>query len=133
MSKLIRITSGVLVLVVVLALLLTSIPGGPLHGQWLLVHMMASGALVMLLPAFAISWLAPAIRGVALGRGMVIAYWGLVVGGFITIATMFISMLPLAGTDTLHSLIVVHGYAGFAMAIAAIAFALGWVVNHVRV
>ncbi len=127
MSRLAQIGTAVSVLAVVIALFLTSIPAVPLHGNRLLLHMMLSGALVVLLPIFAVSWLAFVVNDPKSNLKVRIGYWGMVVLGFVTIATMFLSMLPIAGTDDLHTLIKMHGYAGLAMVVAAVGFAFGWV------
>ncbi|MCG8652811.1 MAG: hypothetical protein MI861_23430 [Pirellulales bacterium] len=89
--------------------------GGHVEGRLLLVHMAASGALVITLPLFAISYLLRSMSRFRSGRLQRLGYWSLVLAGVITIATVFACMLPLAPTELMRELIRVHGYAGFAM------------------
>ncbi|TWT67513.1 hypothetical protein [Allorhodopirellula solitaria] len=126
MKRVIRILLGWALLVLVAALLVTSLGPHPLHGNTLMAHMLASGAFVAVLPLFAIAWLWPMsdpAKRVVLTR---VGYWTLLLTGFLTTVTMFLSMLPMAGTETLHELIGLHGSAGYAMAAAAVIFSLGW-------
>lgn len=123
-------TLAVALLVIVTILLATAWGGGPLHGNTLMLHMMVSGAMVFALPLFAIVWLPRILdykhRAWVLRAG----FWGVVASGFITIATMFVSMLPLAATGDLKRLISLHGYAGFVSVAAAVLFAVGWILSR---
>jgi hypothetical protein len=48
-------------------------------------------------------------------------FWIVLAGGFVVTMTMLVSMLPLFGTDGLHTLINVHRYAGLVVVLALIA------------
>lgn len=101
-------------MLLVLALLaLTSLPaisGEPLHGNVLLAHMIASGAMVALLPL--VIWFYPRrSKGLSKFSAFLFAAFGLV--SWLTIATMFIGMLPLASTPLLAILITWHGWLGY--------------------
>ena len=129
MIRLVRSVLAIALCGIVAVLLATSLGGGPLHGNTLMLHMMVSGAMVFALPLFAVVWLPRMLdfefRGATLRSG----FWLLVACGFVTIATMFVSMLPLAGTDDLHRLISIHGYAGFVSVAAAALFVVGWILS----
>lgn len=113
-------------LVIITALLLTSLGSHPLHGNILMMHMFASGALVLVLPIFVVAWLWRIYDRTERGVLMRVGYWLLLLTGFAATGTMFLSMLPIAGTESLTRLIVIHGYAGFAMVAAALPFTFGW-------
>lgn len=125
------IIDGILIVVligIVAALLISLVPwstGRPLSGTMLLVHMFASGALVGILPLFAISYLWKSLSHLTAGTFQRIGYWTLVLTGLITIATVFVCMLPVASTEQMHELMVVHSYAGFAMVPALLLLAVG--------
>lgn len=114
---------GLAIIVVVTVLTITSLPtlwGEPLHGKLLLGHMGASGALVFLLPLFGILQLVGMMQQRSLKGFEWLGFWALIATGFLTIATVFVCMLPLPSTDQMHTLILWHAIAGFAMSIAAI-------------
>lgn len=114
--------------VVVIVLTVTAMPslaGEPLHGRILMAHMAASGAMVFLLPAYAIIGLIRMSQNAASSTLRTIGFWGLVATGLLTIATVFACMLPIASTDQMHSLILLHGLAGYATAVAAIVMIVG--------
>ena len=122
-----RLTLAVMVALVVW-LSVTAIPSltsDHLGGTLLLQHMVASGGLVVLLPIFALLGLRRMIDPARSGALQRLGYWALVVTGLLTIATMFICMLPIASTEVMHHLIQWHGYAGFAMVAALLVFSLG--------
>ena len=104
--------------VIIVVVALTSLPalfGGHLAGTILLLHMMASGALVVGLPIYALLYVWRNIsrfKSAALER---LGFWLLVLTGVLTIASIFLCMLPIPSTDELEQLIQFHGYAGFAM------------------
>jgi hypothetical protein len=119
--SLIRNVSLLVLVIATGALVATALPtlwGGHLGGAALRFHMMASGAVVVLLPVYAIARLLlrrqPASES-ALEMG---AFRTLLIFGVATIATMFLCMLPVASTDVMHDLVELHGWAGFAMAAA---------------
>lgn len=132
MKKIIRILVAIALLVTVAALLVTSIGTHPLHSSMLMAHMFASGAFVFVLPLFAIAWLWRMVDTANRGGWVRAGYWLLLVTGFVTTGTMFLSMLPIASTDHLKKLISIHGYAGFAMVAAAVVFAIGWICTNRR-
>ncbi|MAP07306.1 MAG: hypothetical protein CMM00_00265 [Rhodopirellula sp.] len=121
MLSLIRNVSLLVLVIATGALVATALPtlwGGHLGGATLRFHMMASGAVVVLLPVYAIARLLmrrlPATESV-MEMG---AFRTLLIFGIATIATMFVCMLPVASTDTMHELVELHGWAGLAMAAA---------------
>jgi heme/copper-type cytochrome/quinol oxidase subunit 1 len=130
MIRLVRIAVAIALCGIIAVLLASSLGGGPLHGNTLMFHMMVSGAMVFSLPVFALVWLPQMLdfeyRGLVLRAG----FWLLLATGFVTIATMFVSMLPIAGTDDLHQLISIHGYAGFVCVAATALFAVGWIFSY---
>ncbi|MEM9645671.1 MAG: hypothetical protein AAF989_11830, partial [Planctomycetota bacterium] len=87
----------------------------PLEGELLMGHMTASGVFVLGLPALA--WLG--LRHLASDspnhRIRRLGYWSVLTTGWLTVASVFACMLPVFGTDSMHRLISIHGYAGFAM------------------
>ena len=127
----IRLLKSVVLLVTVLAIValtVTSLPAitgsnaedegssQALSGTMLMAHMAASGVLVFGLPVFAIVWLPREIASQIASRLEITGFWLLILTGVITIATVWLCMLPVAETQTMHTLMIVHGYAGFAMA-----------------
>ncbi len=106
------------VLVLVLVLLGSTVPwmiSGHLQGSTLLLHMFASGALVIVLPLLTISYMWQNISRFKSGGLQRLGFWLLVMTGLTTIATVFICMFPIASTPQMHQLMRIHGYAGFAM------------------
>ncbi|MDA8743819.1 hypothetical protein N9N28_04210 [Rubripirellula amarantea] len=125
------LTAGLLVIIALLTI--TAIPvigGGHLEGRWLLAHMMASGAMVFVLPAFGITGLVRAVRSERFPKIRRAAFWIILVAGFFTIATVFLCMLPLPSTDQMHQLIFWHAFAGFVTTASAILFTLGLVMSR---
>lgn len=113
----------------VIALTATSLPaifGDELAGNPLMAHMMASGGLVFALPVFA--WLGlTRLSGPTLARRAEhLGFWTVVVFGWATIATVFLCMLPVLGTDAMHHMMQWHGYAGLAMVPAMGLLLFGW-------
>jgi len=103
---------------IIAVLTLTALPvlqEGHLGGALLLLHMMASGALVIVLPLFALIYIGRSISRFNSGGLQRLGFWSLVVTGLLTIATVFACMLPVPSTDQMHQLIQLHRYAGFAM------------------
>jgi hypothetical protein len=103
---------------VVIALAVTSLPslgGETLGGQALLAHMMSSGVLVFGLPIFAIVFLRHFSARSTTARRQLLGYLATVATGLLTIATVFLCMLPIPSTHQMHSLMEMHGWAGFAM------------------
>lgn len=113
---------------IIFVLTVTAAPvlaGGHLGGPMLLLHMMASGALVFVLPVFAIYYLSRSISSLHSGGLERLGFWTLLVSGLMTIATMFICMMPIPATQTMQQLVELHGYAGFAMVPAVALLVLG--------
>ena len=116
------------ILAVVTVLTITAFPvlaGYHLGGTMLLLHMMASGALVFALPIAGILWLSRALSNADSSRMQRWGFWLLLATGFATIATVFFCMLPYPSTDTMHQLIALHGWAGFAMVPAVVLLVVG--------
>ncbi len=94
---------------------------GHMSGYSLLAHIGASGAFVFLLLAIAYFYLPRGDESLPDGRWWVARWsaWGLVVGGILAAGTMFLSMLPILGTDGLLSAAEVHRYGGMLAALSA--------------
>ena len=121
------------ILLIVIALAVTAVPsiqGEPLGGNMLLLHMMASGALVFALPIYALFFVWRHLNRASATATQRMGFWLLILTGLITTATVFACMMPIASTDTMHELISWHGYAGFAMVPAV--FVLLWGVSRTR-
>lgn len=122
-----RFIQGACFLVLVIAVIIsvvTSLPtwfGAHFGGYRLLAHMMASGVIVVTLPLYAILRWTDWLTSPASGRGEPIAFWTMMVFGFLTIATMFVCMMPIASTATMRELVDLHGWLGAVMAIAVLA------------
>lgn len=127
MKRLILILAAIALLIIVAALTLTSLGSHPLHGTILMAHMFASGAIAVVLPVFAITWLWRIFGTAKRERWIRVGYWLILVSGFTTTAAMFLSMLPIVGTDHLEQLIAIHAYAGYAMVAAAILLVIAWI------
>ena len=106
--------------------------GGHLQGSLLLLHMMASGVLVVTLPLFALSYVWPNISSFKSGALQRLGFWLLILTGLTTIATVFLCMLPIPSSDEMRALIRVHSYAGFAM-VPALALLLWGAVRWRRI
>lgn len=89
--------------------------GDHLEGPTLLLHMAASGGLVVSLPLLAVSLVWRHLRGGSTGAIQRLAFWVLMIAGTLTIASVFLCMLPLPSTQQMHALMRVHSYTGFAM------------------
>ncbi|GAB5402703.1 MAG: hypothetical protein Aurels2KO_09340 [Aureliella sp.] len=94
---------------------------GHMSGYALLAHIGASGAFVFLLLAIAYFYLPRGEDSLPDGRWWVARWsaWGLVVGGIVAAGTMFLSMLPILGTDGLQGAAEVHRYGGMVAALSA--------------
>lgn len=94
---------------------------GHMSGYALLAHIGASGAFVFLLLAIAYFYLPRGEDSLPDGRWWVARWsaWGLVVGGIVAAGTMFLSMLPILGTDGLLNAAAVHRYGGMLAALSA--------------
>jgi len=114
-----------LLVAVLAASTLPWIVGGHFSGKWLLVHMTASGALVITLPLLALSYLWRNISRENSGLLQFLGYWLLIASGLTTIATIFLCMLPLPSTEQMHNLVAIHTYAGFAMVPASLLLLFG--------
>ena len=93
-------------------LVLTAIPvlaGGHLEGKLLLIHMFASGALVIGLPLLALWQVGRSISRHKSGSMQRWGFWLLMLTGVITIASIFACMLPLPPTEQMRDLLDVHG------------------------
>ncbi|KAA5546210.1 hypothetical protein FYK55_04790 [Roseiconus nitratireducens] len=114
--------------VVVAVLCLTALPflaGHTLGGPGLLTHMFASGALVIGLPVFALAFLRHLPYPSRAGRLYSLGFLATVALGFLTIATVFLCMLPVPATEQMHALMTAHGWIGFAMVPAIVLLLLG--------
>ncbi|KLU01792.1 putative transmembrane region and signal peptide protein [Rhodopirellula islandica] len=134
MLSLIRNVSLLVLVIATAALVATALPtlwGGHLGGATLRFHMMASGAVVVLLPVYAITRLWMRRQPASESAFEMGAFRTLLIFGVATIATMFVCMLPIASTDVMHDLVELHGWAGFAMAaaIALVVYATFWREN----
>ncbi|TWU60318.1 hypothetical protein Poly51_05930 [Rubripirellula tenax] len=121
--SLIRIGSLIAIIVATIVLVVTALPtlaGGHLADTRLLVHMMASGVVVALLPVYAIARLMPSSRGTLDTSAQRTALRCLLLFGLLTTATMFVCMLPIASTHTMETLIALHGWSGYALAVATV-------------
>jgi cytochrome bd-type quinol oxidase subunit 2 len=116
------IAATIVVIVVLTVTALPSLGGGDIHGRWLLVHMMASGALVFLLPVFGVLGLARLTRTKAWTKVRAVAFWMALLCGFLTIGTMFAGMMPIASTEQMHVLIAGHGIIGYALSLSIVLF-----------
>ncbi len=113
---------------IVAVLAFTSLPffgGHHLQGPGLKLHMLASGALVCVLPLFAVWLLSRNMSRMTSSGVQRLGYWSVVISGLITILTMFLCMLPYPSTERMHQLIQWHGYAGFAMVPAVLLVLVG--------
>lgn len=131
-------TLGVGLLILVVAVLtataIPSLAGEHLHGNRLLVHMMASGGLVIGLPILSLVLLGRMLSpGPDTSLGFRLGWLASVATGLVTMASVFACMLPIASTETMHQLVSVHGYAGFAMVPATVLLAAGfWKVRRMQ-
>ena len=105
-------TLGEITVLFVAVLAATSLPvvigGGHLDGLKLLLHMMASGGLVFALPLYALHNLTRAMNRQRSGGLQRLGFWLLILAGLVSIATMFLCMLPLASTEQMHQLVELH-------------------------
>ena len=127
LAKLFPILTLLLALVVIV-LTVTSVPAlasDHLGGTMLMAHMAASGALVFGLPVLAWVGLNKVTQRRASGSAERIGFWAVLLTGWLSIATVFACMLPVFGTDAMHHLIELHGYAGFAMVPATVLLLVG--------
>ena len=128
-SFLSRVVYAAVVLAVVL-LAATAFYGmlahGVLEGWLLMLHMMGSGMLTFLLPVLAVLWGKSCTFGpngepgaAAMFSPLAKAlYWVILASGVIAALTMFVSMLPIFGTDGLRTLLDIHRYTGLLVAVA---------------
>lgn len=115
---------------------------GILDGWPLFFHMFGSGAFVAVLPLLALTW-AGANR-CCCGRANVegddttaakfsalpqAAFWVLLISGFVVTVTMLLSMLPLFGTDGLHTLLSIHRYSGLVAVVAVVLHLYGVILQ----
>ena len=119
-----------LIVVVLTVTALPSIQGETLGGIILMLHMMASGALVFALPVYAMLYVWRHLDRSAATATQRLGFWCVLVTGLIATATMFACMMPIASTETMHHLVQWHGYAGFAMVPAVVL--LLWGVSRTR-
>ena len=118
----------VALLAAILALVVTSLPslsGETLDGTMLLAHMMASGTLIFGLPILAIVFLRHFSARRPTSAVQSLGYWLTIVAGIITIATVFLCMLPVPSTEQMHELMSIHAWAGYAMIPAAAILIVG--------
>ncbi|TWU27073.1 hypothetical protein Pla52o_09320 [Novipirellula galeiformis] len=106
---------------------LPSLTGGHLSGKALIVHMMASGGVVTALPILGILMIGQAIGTQQSNTLLQLGFWLTLVTGLLSIASVFMCMLPMASTLTMHTLVEIHGYTGFAMVPAVTLLTLGMI------
>lgn len=99
-------------MVVLTATALPTLTGGHLGGTVLLLHMMASGVMVALVPATL--WWSLAM---ARGRGLSSTFLWFVVFALATIGSVFVVMLPIASTPVMEKAVTIHGWVGYATAV----------------
>lgn len=99
------------------------VQGETIGGLALMVHMMASGLFLFALAVGALAFgrahfFGP--EGAALGTAAKALFWALLAAGFVSAATMLLSMLPLLGSEGLETMILIHRLSGavFALALA---------------
>ena len=119
----ILIVALVIVVGVLAATSLPSLSGATLGGGALMTHMMASGVLVIGLPIFALTFLRYFAPRRSTSGIQHIGYVATIACGLLTIATVFVCMMPIPSTGQMHDLMSLHGWSGFAM-IPAIAVLL---------
>ena len=119
------IVALICVVAVLVATSLPSLGGDTLAGSTLMTHMLASGALVVGLPIAAMILLRHAVPGRRRSLTYRFGYIATLAAGLVTIATVFVCMLPVASTDQMHSLMSAHGWAGYLMVPAIALLAIG--------
>jgi hypothetical protein len=105
---------------------------GAVDGWPLFAHMFGAGAFVTILPLLALTWCEANRFGEPsraagdrdtqprfywFSKAM---YWTLLVAGLVVTMTMLLSMLPLLGTDGLHTMLAVHRWSGLVIVVALI-------------
>ena len=99
--------------------------GDHLGGVILLAHTFAGGAMVVVVPMFALFWVFRCGSSITSGAIERLGFWCLIVSGLVTIATIFACMLPVPSTHQMEQLVEIHGYAGFAMVPALLLLIIG--------
>jgi hypothetical protein len=101
---------------------------GMLDGWPLFLHMCGAGAFTAVLPLLALSW--AHINRFEVGPGAdqtrapkfswlpKLMFWLILAGGFVVTMTMLVSMLPIFGSDGLHTLLDLHRYSGLVVVVA---------------
>ena len=111
----------------------TSLPalsGERIQGRLLLLHMVAGSGLVFTLPIFAVTWL---LRCIDVQRSRWLECFGyliVILGGLVSIITVFICMLPIPSTSQMHELMTLHKYAGWLTVPAVLALLIGVWHSH---
>jgi hypothetical protein len=114
---------------------------GVLDGWLLFFHMFGAGAFVAVLPLLAITWCRASSFGCGEANGdgdqsiqfswlPKAAFWLLLASGFLVSGTMLLSMLPLFGTDGLHTLLDIHRYSGLVAVVALILHFYGVILQR---
>lgn len=95
---------------------------GHMLGYALLAHMAAAGAFVFLLLAIAYFYLPRGSDIPSDNRWWVARWsaWGLVVAGIVTAGTMFLSMLPVLGSEDMLAAIAVHRFSGLIVVVCMV-------------
>ncbi|HBE71261.1 MAG TPA: hypothetical protein DDW52_24200 [Planctomycetaceae bacterium] len=112
--------------IVVLVLAVSSfgaiVTEGHMLGYALLAHMAGAGAFVFLLLAIAYFYLPRGTDIPSDNRWWVARWsaWGLVVAGIVTAGTMFLSMLPVLGTQDMLAAIAVHRFSGLLVVVCMV-------------
>lgn len=95
------------------------------RGDALRTHMLASGVLAVGLPILAIWFLGRGVGGSGFSVVGRVGYWTLLTTGWLTIASVYFCMVPVASTEQMDELIELHGYTGWAMCAATALLLLG--------
>ena len=130
--RMIRVLEAILLLVLTVVVAASAVTAwsatgerDALEGQALRGHMLASGALVVVLPVVAVWFLRRAVGGRGLSMLGRIGYWTLVAAGWAVIASVYVCMLPVTASDRMAGWIELHAVAGYLLCGGLVALLLG--------
>jgi hypothetical protein len=98
---------------------------GHVVGTLLIIHMMGGGLFATVQPVFMVT-LAGAARldrtgpGEPLMPGEKVLFWLGMAAGWVSLATVVLTMLPVFGTEPMRTLLAIHRYSGLAMVVLLI-------------